>query len=40
MEAPDSEATYFYVHTLAAGSGGRLCLLTPERIDILGETRD
>jgi hypothetical protein len=40
MEAADDEGTYFYVHTLAAGSGGRLCLLTPERIDIPGEMRD
>lgn len=37
MEAPDDEATSFYIHTLAAGSYGRLCLLPPERVDIAGE---
>jgi len=36
MEATDSETTCFYIHTLAAGSGGKLCLLTPERINIVG----
>ena len=40
MEATDSETTCFYIHTLAAGSGGKLCLLAPERIDIMGEVRD
>ena len=37
MEATDYEATSFYIHTLAAGPQGRLCLLRPERVDIAGE---
>ena len=31
---PPDEATHFYVHSLGAGSGGSLCLLKPERVDI------
>jgi hypothetical protein len=37
MEATDSEPTSFYIHTLATGPEGRLCLLPPERVDIAGE---
>jgi hypothetical protein len=37
MEATDAEPTSFYIHTLAAGPQGRLCLLPPERVDIAGE---
>jgi len=37
MEATDAEPTSFYIHTLAAGPEGRLCLLPPERVDITGE---
>jgi hypothetical protein len=36
MEATDDEPTCFHIHTLAAGPGGRLCLLPSERIDIAG----
>jgi hypothetical protein len=32
MEAADDADTYFYIHTLAAQSGGRIGLLTPERV--------
>jgi predicted MPP superfamily phosphohydrolase len=34
MEPADSEAAWFYIHTLAAGQDGRLCLAPPERIEI------
>ena len=37
MEASDYEATSFYIHVLAAGPHGRLCLLPPERVHIAGE---
>ena len=37
MEATNAEPTSFYIHTLAAGPEGRLCLLPPERVDIAGE---
>jgi hypothetical protein len=37
MEATNEEPTYFYVHTLASASDGRLRLLAPERIEIAGE---
>jgi hypothetical protein len=37
MEAADSEPTSYYIHTLAAGAEGRLCVLPPERVDIAGE---
>jgi predicted phosphodiesterase len=36
MEATDAEPTSFYIHALAAGPGGRLSLLPPERVDIPG----
>ena len=35
--APQSAATHFYVHALAAGLDGRLVLMAPERIDIAAE---
>jgi predicted MPP superfamily phosphohydrolase len=37
MEATDDMQTYFYIHTLAAGEGGRLKLLRPQRIAVPGE---
>jgi hypothetical protein len=37
MGATDDAATHFYIHTLAAGAGGRLDLLPPERVEISGE---
>ncbi len=36
MEATDDAPTCCYIHTFAAGPEGRLCLLTPERVDIPG----
>ncbi len=38
MEATDEEPTCFYIHELAVGPQGRLCLLAPERVDIPGDT--
>ncbi len=38
MGATDDAPTHFLIHTLAAGSNGRLCLLPPERVEIAGET--
>ncbi len=38
MEATDDEPTCFYLHRLAAGPEGRLCLLAPECVDIPGDT--
>jgi predicted MPP superfamily phosphohydrolase len=38
MGATDDAPTHFLIHTLAAGSNGRLCLLSPERVEIAGET--
>ncbi len=35
--APDGEQTHFYIHVLAAGPGGGLRLLEPQRIDIPAE---
>ncbi|WOH64455.1 metallophosphoesterase family protein [Bradyrhizobium sp. BWA-3-5] len=37
MNATDDAATYFYIHTLAAGPDGKLGLLAPERVEIAGE---
>jgi hypothetical protein len=37
MGATDDASTYFYIHTLAAGPGGQLCLLPPEKVEIAGE---
>lgn len=34
MGARDDMATHFYIHTLAAGPNGQLCLLAPERVKI------
>lgn len=39
MDALDHEPTCYYVHTLAAGREGRLCLLGPERVEIPGEAK-
>jgi hypothetical protein len=36
MEATNDGATYFYVHTLAAGADRRLRLLRPQRVTIAG----
>ena len=36
MEATDDEDTYFYIHTLAVGSDGKLKLLEPERVAVRG----
>jgi hypothetical protein len=38
MGATDAAPTRFLIHTLAAGSGGRLCLLPPQCVEIAGET--
>jgi hypothetical protein len=37
MEATDDECTGCYIHALAAGPEGRLCLLAPERVVIAGD---
>jgi len=37
MEATDDLDTYFYVHTLEAGSDGHIRLLEPQRITVEGE---
>ncbi|CAN7358082.1 metallophosphoesterase [Bradyrhizobium sp. LjRoot220] len=37
MGASDAAPTRFLIHTLAAGSGGRLCLLPPQCVEIAGE---
>jgi len=34
MGPTDEARTHFYIHTLAAGSGARLHLLSPERVEI------
>jgi hypothetical protein len=34
---PDEASTHFYIHTLAAGSDGKLHLLAPERVEIATE---
>jgi hypothetical protein len=36
MNGTDGIDTYFYVHTLAAGTDGQLRLLKPERIIVPG----
>jgi 3',5'-cyclic AMP phosphodiesterase CpdA len=38
MDARDEATTHFYIHNLAAGPDGGLCLLAPERIEIAGVT--
>jgi hypothetical protein len=37
MEVTDDKDTAFYIHTLAVDADGKLSLLTPERIVVLGE---
>jgi hypothetical protein len=37
MEATDGKDTAFYIHTLAIDADGKLSLLTPERIVVIGE---
>ena len=37
MQATDDRDTYFYVHTLAVGTDGKLRLLEPDRIDLPGQ---
>ena len=37
MEVTDDKDTAFYIHTLATDAGGKLSLLTPERIVVPGE---
>jgi hypothetical protein len=37
MEATDDVSTYFYIHTLAAGTDGKFGLLTPERVVVPGQ---
>ena len=36
MGASDSQETYFYLHTLAIGTDGRLRLLEPEQVSVCG----
>jgi hypothetical protein len=38
MEITDDLASYFYIHTLAVGSGSRLRLLSPRQVIIEGQT--
>jgi hypothetical protein len=38
MDATDDEPTHFYIHTLAAGSNGQLGLLSPQCVEIAGES--
>jgi hypothetical protein len=40
MAAADVACTRFYIHRLAAGPGEQLCLLEPERIDVLAGALD
>jgi hypothetical protein len=40
MGAADAASTHFYIHRLAAGPGEQLCLLEPERIDVLAGALD
>jgi predicted MPP superfamily phosphohydrolase len=37
MEVTDEKPTAFYIHTFAIGTAGRLRLLSPERITVLGQ---
>lgn len=39
MEAADEDTTHFYIHTLAA-TPERLCVLTPEQVDVAGTAAD
>jgi hypothetical protein len=36
MGATNDASTHFHIHTLVAGSDGRICLLSPERVEIAG----
>jgi 3',5'-cyclic AMP phosphodiesterase CpdA len=36
MGAKNDVPTYFYIHTLAPGPDGRICLLPPERVEVAG----
>jgi 3',5'-cyclic AMP phosphodiesterase CpdA len=36
MGVTNDAPTHFHIHTLVAGSDGRLCLLAPERVEIAG----
>jgi hypothetical protein len=38
MEVTDDVDTYFYIHTVAVESDGRLSLLSPERIVVNGQS--
>ena len=38
MEVSDGQTTCFYIHSLAAGADGRLNLLSPQRIAVVGRT--
>ena len=40
MKVTDDKDTAFYIHTLAIDAGGKLDLLTPERIVVPGEPAD
>jgi 3',5'-cyclic AMP phosphodiesterase CpdA len=40
MGATNEVPTYFHIHTLSAGEGGRICLLAPERVEIAGANPD
>jgi hypothetical protein len=37
MDATDEQETCFYLHTLAAGTDGRLRLLPPRRLTVAGQ---
>jgi hypothetical protein len=39
MGGTDDCDTYFYVHTLSQAPGGKLGLLTPERVDLPGRSQ-
>lgn len=39
MNATDAQPRHFYIHTLASGEDGKLCLLTPEKVEIPGIAR-
>ena len=36
MQGTDEAGAYFYVHTLASGSDGRLRLIEPEKVRVTG----
>jgi hypothetical protein len=37
MEVTDEKPTCFYIHTLAGGADGRLCLSVPDKVEIPGD---